>query len=132
MEERYSKEGLDELLNKIGEIGKKYSEEESSNQDYSSRRITKQDKIELLRLDNRKGYWEYKVINISDDYSGSVNTNHIEILLNELGLAGWHLKCAYSNEIGKNSSSSGAYGMTSGTNATIDQNILIFERFVHI
>lgn len=46
--------------------------------------------------------------------------------LNKLGREGWHLKCAYTNELGHNTTP----GFSGSTNATIDQNILIFERFI--
>lgn len=53
-------------------------------------------------------------------------------VLNELGLDGWHLVTAYSNELGKNALSGGIGGVMTGVNSTIDENILIFERFVKI
>ena len=59
-----------------------------------------------------------------------IDTNELMLNLNSLGIEGWHLVSAYSNEIGHTSSSSGFGGFSTGTNATIDQNILIFERFV--
>ena len=52
--------------------------------------------------------------------------------LNELGIEGWHLVTAYSNELGKNALSGGVGGAVFGVNSTIDENILIFERFVRI
>lgn len=52
--------------------------------------------------------------------------------LNELGIDGWHLVTAYSNELGKNALSGGAGGVLLGVNSTIDENILIFERFVKL
>ena len=81
-------------------------------------------------ISNAGGYWEYKAISLVDGDSGYILPDQLERNINELGRQGWRLRCAYSNEIGRTSQSSGAYGMTSGTNATIDQNILIFERFV--
>ena len=50
--------------------------------------------------------------------------------LNELGIDGWHLVTAYSNELGKNALSGGAGGVMLGVNSTVDENILIFERYV--
>ena len=81
-------------------------------------------------IEHSGGFWEYKVVNLEDNYSGSVDLPKLEDIMNSLGMSGWRLRCAYTNEIGRTSSSSGAYGYTTGTNATIDQNILIFERFV--
>ncbi len=89
-------------------------------------------KVEELKSRGLDGYWEYKVLSLSDAASGSVNPYLLERTLNEMGLDGWHLNCAYANELGQNMSSSGIGGFSTGTNATIDQNILILERFVKI
>lgn len=78
------------------------------------------------------GYYEYKVVSLNDDNAGGINSSTIEDNLNALGLDGWYLKCAYTNELGKNSNSGGYGGFSTRTNSTIDQNILIFERFVRI
>ena len=94
-----------------------------------------------LRIDNLKakgvdGYYEYKVISLLDigglfkSNSGRVNTVEMAQTLNELGIDGWHLVTAYSNELGKNALSGGAGGVLLGVNSTVDENILIFERFI--
>ena len=84
----------------------------------------------FLKENGHEGYYQYKVINLFDNNSGGINVDEISILLNSLGRNGWHLKCAYSNELGHNSTSGGFAGFTTGTNSTIDQNILILERFI--
>lgn len=89
-------------------------------------------KIDNLTQLGYDGYYEYKVVSLNDDDAGGIYPNTIENRLNQLGLEGWHLKCAYANELGKNSSSGGLGGFSVGSNSTIDQNILIFERFVKI
>ena len=89
-------------------------------------------KISTLKNSGHDGYWEYKVISLSDEETGSLDPFLLEHTLNEMGLDGWHLRCAYANELGQNMSSSGIGGFSSGTNSTIDQNILILERFVKI
>ena len=95
-------------------------------------------RIENLRSKRFDGYYEYKVISLSDvsglfkSNSGRVNTEGMTEVLNELGIDGWHLVTAYSNELGKNALSGGAGGVLMGINSTIDENILIFERFVKI
>ena len=95
-------------------------------------------RIENLRSKRFDGYYEYKVISLSDvsglfkSNSGRVNTEGMTEVLNELGIDGWHLVTAYSNELGKNALSGGAGGVLMGINSTIDENILIFERFVRI
>ena len=89
-------------------------------------------KIDNLNKMGLEGYYEYKVVSLNDDNAGGIYSSTIENTLNELGLDGWHLRCAYTNELGKNSNSGGIGGFSTGTNSTIDQNILIFERFVRI
>lgn len=86
--------------------------------------------IEKLKRDGAEGYHQYKVISLVDEDGGYIDVKQLTANLNALGIEGWHLVAAYSNEVGRTSSSSGYGGISSGTNATIDQNILIFERFV--
>ncbi|MBR4888063.1 MAG: DUF4177 domain-containing protein [Clostridia bacterium] len=94
--------------------------------------------IEQLKAKNLDGYYEYKVISLSDigglfkSNSGRVDIVAMTQTLNELGIEGWHLITAYSNELGKNALSGGAGGVLLGINSTVDENILIFERFVRI
>ncbi len=90
------------------------------------------EKVEKLKAFGLDGYYEYKVVSISDQNTGGLDTVDLENRLTTLGLDGWHLRCAYSNELGHNTSSGGIAGFSLGTNSTIDQNILIFERFVKI
>ena len=89
-------------------------------------------KINKLKSNGVEGYWEYKVISITDDNAGGVYSSSLEYQMNALGLDGWQLVTAYSNELGKNSHSGGVGGFSTGTNSTIDQNILIFQRFIRI
>lgn len=84
-------------------------------------------RIEALRARGMTGYYEYKVISLVDQ-RGSVDINRLMNQLNELGLDGWRLQCAYTNEMGKDSLSIAGFGI----NSTADQNILILERFVRI
>ena len=110
---------------------------------YESEELAKKQKEEQFRLrvnklkeKNLDGYYEYKVISLLDiggvfkGNSGRVNTEEMTQALNELGIDGWHLVTAYSNELGKNALSGGAGGLMLGVNSTVDENILIFERFV--
>ena len=84
-----------------------------------------QARINRLKATGRDGYYEYKVISLVDK-KGAVDTERLMNELNDLGLDGWRLQCAYTNEIGKDALSIAGFGI----NATADQNILIFERFV--
>ncbi len=105
------------------------AEEEKKRAEELKRRVEEDKKI-AETISNAGGYWEYKIVSLVDAETGYILPEQLEKSLNELGELGWHLRCAYCNELGHNSNSSGAFGVTSGTNATIDQNILIFERFV--
>lgn len=95
-------------------------------------------KIENLNTMGFDGYYEYKVLSLLDESglfrknSGKVDTATMTKVLNELGIEGWHLVTAYSNELGKNALSGGAGGAMFGVNSTVDENILIFERFIKI
>ena len=95
-------------------------------------------RLEKLKERNAEGYYEYKVISMMDvgglfnGNSGRVNTQAMTQVLNDLGIDGWHLVTAYSNELGKNALSGGAAGIMLGANSTVDENILIFERFVRL
>lgn len=95
-------------------------------------------RIENLKAKNIDRYYEYKVIRLSDmarlfsTNSGRVDVASMTQILNELGIDGWHLVAAYSNEQGKNALTVGAGGVVLGLNSTVDDNILIFERFVKI
>ena len=96
--------------------------------------------LSMSQLKNKgfDGYYEYKVISLSDvgglfnSNSGKVDIATMTVILNDLGIEGWHLVTAYSNELGKNALSGGAGGALLGVNSTVDENILIFERFVKI
>ncbi len=50
--------------------------------------------------------------------------------MTEYAMEGWKLHSVITNEIGKNISAVSIGGITGGTNATVDEIILIFERMV--
>lgn len=84
----------------------------------------KQEQIE------RNPKFEYKVIDISDSHSGKIETTRLQNIINEYAFAGWKLHTIFTNEIGKNALSIGYGGVKSGTNATIDQVVMVFERCI--
>ena len=96
------------------------------------------EKIQNLTDMGYEGYYEYKVVSLCDEgglfnkNSGKINVVAMSEKLNSLGLEGWRLVTAYSNELGKNALSGGAGGALFGVNSTVDENILIFERFVKV
>lgn len=68
--------------------------------------------------------YEYDIEIIANKSDGTVDSQSIRTAIAEHAKLGWRLHTMYSNEVGKNSSSY----MGSGTNATICQDVLIFER----
>lgn len=125
--EQKNKEKLQqEEKERLDEINKERMERE---QQYSLR-------MKNLKDNHHEGYYEYKVISLSDfgglfsSNSGRVDIDKMTAVLNDMGLDGWHLVIAYSNELGKNALSGGAGGVLLGVNSTADENILIFERFI--
>ena len=78
------------------------------------------------------GYYEYMTLSLLDESGGYIDTSTVTSNLNTLGQQGWRLVCAYSNELGHNTKSAGLLGFSVGSNATVDQNVLILERFVKI
>ena len=76
-------------------------------------------------------FYEYKAITIFDK-NGVADVNKLTDTMNKMALKGWRLKTAVSNEVGKEAFALGLGGFTSGTNSTIDQTVLIFERKVKL
>ena len=89
-------------------------------------------KINKLRCNGYQGYYEYTTLSLVDSDGGGLPATQISAMLNQYALEGWHLVSAYSNELGHNSTSGGIGGFSTGTNSTIDQHILILERFIKI
>lgn len=115
---------------KIEAENQKQLESESKRQAEEKRLKLQKANDDFLKKNGHTGYYEYMVVNVFDSDDGSCDINNLTTKLNELGRQGWHLKCSYANEMGKNSSSAGVGGFSAGTNVTIEQNILIFERFL--
>lgn len=91
-----------------------------------------QNRINKLKAKGYEGYYEYTTLSLADDNSGVLSVSQISNLLNEYALDGWRLVSAYVNELGHNSHSSSFGGYSTGSNSTVDQHILILERFVKI
>lgn len=75
--------------------------------------------------------YEYEVESVVDSSTGGINKNSLKNLLTRYASNGWRLKFALTNELGVNRTSIGYGGMSAGTNSTIDETLLIFERKVH-
>lgn len=76
----------------------------------------------FLKENGHTGYYEYKVLLVDDANGGYTDAEGIGNMLNYLGRNGWHLRCAYTNEIG---AKPGYPNM-----GTMDQHVLIMERFI--
>lgn len=142
-EQKRLQEEQQRLLEEQLELQKEYEKQEKIRQEKERQERKQREEQYSLRLDNLRkqsfnGYYEYKVISLSDvsglfkKNSGQVDIDAMTQTLNDLGLDGWHLVTAYSNELGKNALSGGVGGALLGVNSTVDENILIFERFVKI
>lgn len=95
-------------------------------------KIIKNNKIKALAQSGYDSYYEYTSLVIKDDCTGSFNINDAMLQINELALSGWRLKATITNELGKNTAQFGVGVFSSGTNATIEQTIFIFERKIKI
>ena len=121
-----------ELIKQAAEEQRKQEERKRKlyEEEQERKRKDQEDRDAFLKENGHEGYYEYKVISLSDNHSGSLDVDALSDFLNSLGRDGWHLKCAYANELGHNSTSGGVGGFSTGTNSTVDQNILILERFI--
>ena len=88
--------------------------------------------LDSLRSRGYDGYYEYTTLSLVDDQGGGLTPDKVSKLLNSYAIDGWKLVSAYSNELGHNSTSGGFGGFSTGTNSTVDQHILIMERFIKI
>ena len=86
-----------------------------------------EERIELIKSAPR---YEYTTARIIDNADGSTNQMQLQSVLMEYANAGWKLHSVTTNEIGKNVSSVSIGRFTGGTNATMDEVILIFERMI--
>lgn len=92
---------------------------------------------ELEQLESQKviqiqknAKYEYEVVIVDDLSNGCINNLELTHRLDEYSREGWRLHSVINNEIGKNATSSSVGGIGFGTNATINQTVLIFERCI--
>lgn len=128
-EERRLKEETQRMIN---EVARRQEEEFYADQEKQREDIQQKQKRRFENLKNmgHDGYYEYKTISIADESGllkgGRIDINKMSYILNELGLDGWRLVTAYANELGKNMAAFNGFG----TNSTVDEHILIFERYI--
>ena len=81
----------------------------------------------MLPTKQYKQEYDYAIEVVYDNRSGSADLASLESTLQRRASLGWRFVTAYTNELGKNSESYAGFG----TNATIDQTILIFEKRIY-
>lgn len=91
-----------------------------------------ENRVKSLKEKGYEGYYEYTTLSLVDNDGGGLTVAQVTGLLNDYALDGWKLVSAYANELGHNSTSGGFGGFSNGINSTVDQHILIMERFVRI
>ena len=91
--------------------------------------LQKRDQMRKAQLSKNPQY-EYQIVAVGDKDSGEINIKEIQRVLNQYSEEGWRLHTTFTNELGKNSSATSIGAFGAGTNATIDQTILIFERCI--
>ncbi|MDE5620451.1 MAG: hypothetical protein K2O29_08140 [Ruminococcus sp.] len=70
---------------------------------------------------------DYEFECILDNRSGGTDFNNLAQVLRKRSAKGWKLVNTFTNEVGINSTSVTIGNYTGGTNATIDQVVMIFE-----
>lgn len=71
---------------------------------------------------------EYAVETVRDTSSGGTDIRRLSKVLSEYSSKGWKLKSTFTNELGVRGNSVSIGVATSGTNSTIEEIVLIFER----
>ena len=89
-------------------------------------------KIYNARLEQIKKnpYYEYDYVVVSNLSDGSTNKERIEEVINNHAMQGWRLITMYSNELGKNSMGVAVGGVGGGTNTTMCEDVMVFERCI--
>ena len=74
--------------------------------------------------------YEYKIERVTDNSDGTSDIDQIKHIIERYSNKGWRLHTIYSNEIGKESLVAGIGGFKGGTNATINETIIVLERLI--
>lgn len=89
--------------------------------------ILEQQKEEQLK---KNPYYEYEVVTVDDLSNGRIDDIRLGNIIKEYARKGWRLHTVFSNELGKRSSMTTVGSIGVGTNSTVDQTVLIFERCI--
>ena len=132
------------LVGKAEEVCSECGQQFYYRTEYKNQRESRQRELEnaakKLAEENRKAalmakialndLYEYIVVSVRDNSSGGTDITEIAKVLGKYSQEGWRLVNTFTNELGVNSSSVSFGGISAGTNATIDQTIMIFERCI--
>lgn len=75
-------------------------------------------------------FYEYDYVVVPNKSDGSTDKEHIQEVITNHAMQGWRLVTMYSNELGKNSMGVAVAGVGGGTNTTMCEDIIIFERCI--
>ena len=94
--------------------------------------LKKQETIKQFRYDtiNKNPLFEYTTNTRSSNGNGMINIDELNKSLMNHSKEGWKLHSTIVNEVGKNTLNIEIGNIASGTNATVDITILIYERCI--
>lgn len=89
-------------------------------------------KIYNARLEQIKKnpYYEYDYVAVPNKSDGSTDKERIQEIIDSHAMQGWRLVTMYSNERGKNSIGVAVGGVGGGTNTTMCEDVMVFERCI--
>ncbi len=87
------------------------------------------EKIEKHLKQQENAKYEYKVERIVDK-GGATNIGIMSLTINSHASQGWRVKTIFTNELGHNGAAVSVGGVSSGTNYTADEVVIVFERRV--
>lgn len=89
-------------------------------------------KMYNIRLEQIKKnpFYEYDYVVIPNMADGSTDKDRIQEVISSHAMQGWRLVTMYSNELGKNSMGVVVASVGGGTNATMCEDVMVFERCI--
>lgn len=75
-------------------------------------------------------FYEYDYIVVPNKPDGTTNKERIQEIISSHAMQGWRLITMYSNELGKNSMGVSVAGIGGGTNTTMCEDVMVFERCI--
>ena len=128
-EARVNKDKYQEYIDK-----QEKEQEEKKRQEKLEREIKERNEMlsqqERERILSINDIYEYTTVCITDNGTGRLDSKKLALTLNEKSKNGWRLVNSFVDEVGKVSESAGYGGLSSGTNATMCETHLVFERCI--